>query len=86
MTLYAKCPNGCTGEVPMEVEETSGPDPDVGLPNGSYVVYVDDDANATSHDDSCPPLTDAQREELESKADVEDYLQSQAEQWAEIGL
>lgn len=86
MTLYAKCPNGCTGEVPMEVEETSGPDPTVGLPNGSYIVFVDDVENAKSHDDGCPPLTDEQRQKLEDEADVADYLVAQAERWAEYGL
>ncbi len=79
MTLYAKCPNGCTGEVPMEVEGEGGYD-------DPYVVGIDDEANATSHDDGCPPLTDAQRETLESEADVNDYLVAQAEAWAEIGL
>lgn len=79
MTLYAKCPNGCSGEVPMEVEGE-------GRYDDPYVVGIDDEANAKSHDDGCPPLTDAQREQLEANADIDDYLQSQAERWAEIGL
>jgi hypothetical protein len=79
VTLYAKCPNGCTGEVPMEVEGQGGYD-------DPYVVGIDDDANAISHDEGCPPLTDAQREELEASADVMDYLEVEAERWAEVGL
>lgn len=77
MTLYANCPNGCTGEVPMELEGQGGHD-------DPYVVGINDDENATSHDDGCPPLTEAQREHLEANADVSGYLDSVAELWAEV--
>lgn len=83
---YAPCPNKCGGEVPLFVDETSGPDPSVGLPNGSYVVGIDDEENATTHEPGCPPLTDEQRRYLEDEFDVSDYLQAKYEQWAEIGL
>jgi hypothetical protein len=76
VTLYAKCPNGCSGEVPMELEGQGGYD-------DPYVVGIDDDANATSHDEGCLPLTEAQRETLEANADVADYLEAEAEAWAE---
>lgn len=63
----------------MEVEGGGGYD-------DPYVVGIDDTANATSHDDGCPPLTDEQRESLVANADVNDYLMAQAERWAEFGL
>lgn len=86
MSAYMKCPNGCSGEVPMGVETVSGPDPSVGLPNGSYIAYVDDEENATSHDDGCPPLTSEQRQKLEDDFDFDDYFNAQVEAWAEVGL
>lgn len=86
MTSYVDCPNGCSGVVPIEVEEASGPDPSVGLPNGSYLPYVDDEENAVSHDNGCPPLTEAQIQQLEDAFDIQDWLMGQAEAWAEVGL
>jgi hypothetical protein len=67
MTLYLKCPNGCTGEVPLEVEATDDGADDVYGPRSYHVAYIDDGANATSHDDGCAPLTEAQREALEEE-------------------
>lgn len=65
--LYLKCPNGCEGEVPLEVEQTDDGAADVYGPRSYYVAYIDDETNATSHDDGCEPLTEAQREKLESE-------------------
>lgn len=67
MTLYLPCPNGCTGEVPLEAEATdTGGSPDVPFSMMSYsVAFVDAEANATSHDDGCPPLTAEQIDTLE---------------------
>lgn len=66
---YLPCPNGCEGEVPMGIEQESGPDPSVGLFYASYGTYVDDVADAISHDPGCPPLTDEQREKLQTAGD-----------------
>jgi hypothetical protein len=69
VTLYLKCPNGCTGEVPLEPEATdNGGSPDVpGSMYSYYVAFVDSEANATSHDDGCPPLTPEQIDALEQE-------------------
>lgn len=79
MGAYAKCPNGCTGEVPLYVEVVSGPDPSVGLPNGAYAVGVDEDENATSDDEGCPLLTQDQVDKITGEFDVHAYLDSEAE-------
>ena len=76
---YAKCPNGCTGEVPLSVEGD-------GRYDDPYVVGVNEEENATSHDEGCPPLTEAQIDELASIFDPYDYMNAQAERWAEVGL
>lgn len=67
--MYLKCPNGCSGEVPMGVEHMDGPDPTVGLFRATYGTYVDDVANEDSHDPGCPPLTEAQRLALQDEGD-----------------
>lgn len=72
MTAYAKCPNGCTGEVPLVVEG-------YGRYDDPFVIGVNDDENATSHDDGCPPLTEAQIDRIAEEFDVHDYLSAQAE-------
>lgn len=68
MTLYLKCPNGCTGEVPMGVE-TDDADPSVGIFSPIHHTYVDDRYNPTSHDPGCPPLTDEQILALQDEGD-----------------
>lgn len=60
-TMYLPCPHGCSGEVPMEIEGEGGHDDPI-------CAGVDEAANATSHDDGCPPLTDAQRDALADQA------------------
>ena len=62
-TYYHTCPNGCEGEVPVEVEYHR--DSECG---DTMDVWIDDEANAKSHDEGCPPLTDEQREAIEQKA------------------
>lgn len=66
---YLPCPNGCTGEVPMGVEQIDGPDPTVGLFHATYGAFVDTTANASSHDPGCPPLTEEQIRKLQEQAD-----------------
>ena len=69
MTMWLKCPNGCTGEVPLEPEDTdTGGSPDVPSSMYSYsVAFVDTEANATTHDPGCPPLTPEQIDKLEQE-------------------
>jgi hypothetical protein len=62
-TYYADCPNGCGGEVPVEIEYHV--DSECG---DSMDIWIDDEANATSHDEGCLPLTDEQRAQVEHKA------------------
>lgn len=68
MTHYEKCPNGCDGEVPLEWD------------NEAQSAVIDDDANATSHDPECPPLTEAQREAI---MDAATLVMSDPGYWAE---
>lgn len=79
MAAYARCPNGCSGEVPLVVEGD-------GRHDDPYVVGVNEDENRTSHDPGCPPLTPDQIEQIAEQFDVEDYVIGQAEAWAETGL
>lgn len=79
MAAYAKCPNDCTGEVPLVLEGT-------GAHDDPYVVGVNEDENATSHDPGCPPLTPEQIDRIAEEFDVLDYLVSEAEARAEAGL
>lgn len=76
MNTYMPCPNGCTGEVPMGIE-VDGADPSVGQFSPALHTYVDDNANAESHDDGCSPLTEAQvfalQEEADDKVNDPDY-------------
>lgn len=60
-TMYLPCPNGCTGEVPMEIDGG-------GQFDDPYNAGVAEADNATSHDDGCPPLTDEQRDALADQA------------------
>lgn len=62
-TYHADCPNGCEGEVPVEVGYHQ--DSECG---DSVEIYIDDEANAKSHDEGCPPLTTEQRDQIEAKA------------------
>ncbi len=79
MSAYAKCPNGCSGEVPLVVEGD-------GRYDDPYVIGVNDDENKTSHDESCPPLTDEQIDKIAEEFDPHDYLVAQVEAWVEAGL
>jgi len=53
----------------MGIQDEGGPDPTVGIFHASYSTYVDEDENATSHDDGCPPLTEAQIMALQEQGD-----------------
>lgn len=79
MSAYAKCPNGCSGEVPLVVEGD-------GRYDDPFVISVNDDENKSSHDPGCPPLTGEQIDKIAEEFDVHDYLNAQAETWAEVWL
>lgn len=66
---YLPCPNGCSGEAPMGIQDEGGPDPTVGIFHATYATYVDDAANAESHDPGCPPFTEAQVFALQEQGD-----------------
>ncbi len=63
------CPNGCSGAVPMGIQDEGGPDPTVGIFHATYGTYVAMLANATSHDPDGDPLTEAQLCALQEQGD-----------------
>ena len=62
-TIYRPCPNGCGGEVPVEVEQIY--DAECG---DLMEIGIDDVSNEQAHEEGCLPLTPEQREKVEDEA------------------